>query len=740
MAAVMVVALMAMVPTVSAAPDPDSGFSPYPVGVPPSDSITIIKGTENVNISAWIAAIGKTEPITIVGAEGTDIEGETHTITDVSDFDVSEGWSKGLYGVGKSTATKTIFVEEPTITTKIKLEDGTDVTNGVIVEGQRFYVEVTTNFGAVLGRDENPAYIKLKTINPDGTEITEDAEGTPFKREDVTTDKVRFPSTGFYTLVDAGTYEITAMTPSPGKPVNNKLEAKAATVTLEVTTEVVTIDVEEATVPEGEDVIVTGTGRSKTWYSLEIDSGGGIFKTGVKNVYPGEKATADHTGHVAIPGEDPSKSRFAAVKTNAAGIFRAEIDTATTAVSTGSYTVYVEKDTDDEDKVEFRVVELKVTVETDKSAYVVGEDVEISGTSPAGDYIIVAIDDVIMSHERIKADDTYEYKWTETDEKIPGSYKIEVWNVPVTVPESKAGVYTNWKTYYPVGSSSERIPESADATITVYLSEPGLKAELSRTEVALGDEFWVKGEALGADNVLVLAIAPKGSGGTAIDSDTARTSPNLDENIYAKTVSVSAIDYTFEHKVDVHEDADGGEYLIVVLCPGKDDKFEKDKVTVGDFVTDSLVRRYGINTSSKTQDQLLDIIKDATVDTVGSDDLIWVGKVKCEEGKVTLNPIADVAAGEPLVVSGTTNRKNGHPIVITVKGPMELPAKTAYVENGTFNVTFDTTGAKVGTYTVKADDGDGHTDETTVEILTAASTPTPTATPHANINTGTTRL
>ncbi|MHC1566582.1 MAG: hypothetical protein ACXQTD_02350, partial [Candidatus Syntropharchaeia archaeon] len=138
---------IAMVPMVSAAPDPDSGFSPYPVGVPPSDSITIIKGTENVDISAWIAAINKTEPITIVGAEGTDIEGETHTITDVSDFDVSEGWSKGLYGVGSSTATKTIFVEEPTITTKIKLEDGTDVTNGVIVEGQRFYVEVTTNFG-----------------------------------------------------------------------------------------------------------------------------------------------------------------------------------------------------------------------------------------------------------------------------------------------------------------------------------------------------------------------------------------------------------------------------------------------------------------------------------------------------------------------------------------------------------------------------------------------------------------
>ena len=46
-----------------------------------------------------------------------------------------------------------------------------------------------------------------------------------------------------------------------------------------------------------------------------------------------------------------------------------------------------------------------------------------------------------------------------------------------------------------------------------------------------------------------------------------------------------------------------------------------------------------------------------------------------------------------------------------------------------FNVTFDTTGAMVGTYTVKADDGDGHTDTVTVEILAVAPTPTPTPTP-----------
>ncbi len=53
----------------------------------------------------------------------------------------------------------------------------------------------------------------------------------------------------------------------------------------------------------------------------------------------------------------------------------------------------------------------------------------------------------------------------------------------------------------------------------------------------------------------------------------------------------------------------------------------------------------------------------------------------------------------------------------------ELAPQTVQVENGTFRATFDTTDAVTGTYTVKADDGDGHVAVTSVNII--AETPAP---------------
>jgi PGF-pre-PGF domain-containing protein len=110
--------------------------------------------------------------------------------------------------------------------------------------------------------------------------------------------------------------------------------------------------------------------------------------------------------------------------------------------------------------------------------------------------------------------------------------------------------------------------------------------------------------------------------------------------------------------------------------------------------------------------------------TPGFSTFTITGKEIVEATYVRLDTIASVGVGVPLVVSGTTNRKEGFAIVITIKGPMELTPQTVRVEKGTFNATFDTTGAIVGAYTVKADDEDGHKDETTVEIVTAVPTPT----------------
>jgi hypothetical protein len=99
---------------------------------------------------------------------------------------------------------------------------------------------------------------------------------------------------------------------------------------------------------------------------------------------------------------------------------------------------------------------------------------------------------------------------------------------------------------------------------------------------------------------------------------------------------------------------------------------------------------------------------------------------KEETTYMKLDTLPTVEIGEPLVINGTTNRAEGTQILVTVKGTVELIPAMFRVENGTFNATFDTFAAPEGTYTVRADDGAGHSDEAMVNLR--PPTPTPTAT------------
>jgi len=261
---------------------------------------------------------------------------------------------------------------------------------------------------------------------------------------------------------------------------------------------------------------------------------------------------------------------------------------------------------------------------------------------------------------------------------------------------------------------------NTDEIAVILTRGPELTAELSTTVVALDDDFTIGGFAPGSKSVNILSVAPKGGDGSSIDG--------TGTGIYDTVTSISVVDYTFSRKIDVGWDVDTGRYLVAVLSPGLDGEYNglPSGTGVSDFMT-QLQNKY--NLAAKTQNQILVIIQDATVDVAGSDDLLWVDYIKVESPFVSLDPIADVGIGEPLVVTGESNRKDGYPIVVTCKGPVELDPQTVKLQNGTFSVTFDTTGAKEGKYTVKADDGDGHTDELTVEIVTAVPTPPPEVTP-----------
>ena len=155
-----------------------------------------------------------------------------------------------------------------------------------------------------------------------------------------------------------------------------------------------------------------------------------------------------------------------------------------------------------------------------------------------------------------------------------------------------------------------------------------LTAELSTTLVACGDDFRVSGVSRNADSVNILVIPPRGSSGTQIATGSVN-SGKPSENLYHKTASVSKINREFEKEITVDKDADTGKYLVVVLSPGKDGRYgATDADPSGIF--SKLVKDYGLDVTAMTQEKLVAIIQDATVDAVGSDDLIWLEYVKVE--------------------------------------------------------------------------------------------------------------
>jgi hypothetical protein len=110
-------------------------------------------------------------------------------------------------------------------------------------------------------------------------------------------------------------------------------------------------------------------------------------------------------------------------------------------------------------------------------------------------------------------------------------------------------------------------------------------------------------------------------------------------------------------------------------------------------------------------------------------------KLSVRRPEVALYVPAEVIIGENLTIAGSSNRE-GHTIILKVKGPLDLGTKFVTVLEGQFDATFSTTEALTGEYTVEASDGEGHTDTATVTIIPPArvwegptATPEPSSTP-----------
>ena len=380
----------------------------------------------------------------------------------------------------------------------------------------------------------------------------------------------------------------------------------------------------------------------------------------------------------------------------------------------GSYTVKV-KDLDSvtEDFVDISVTEKKVTITTPQTC-AIGADLVVNGTSNTGKTIDIAIEDRI-----VKVD-------TSIDKK--GKFEVKLPTPATSGTGTEGGIKI--KTFidgdFSLGQDASGVED--DGSIMVLMVTGDLTAESSATLVPPGDSFTLRGTALGSKVVDILIVAPKGGSGKGMNPSNSEAN-GLPCGIVYETASVSS-DFIWSVEIDVDEDADTGTYLVFVLSPGKNKIY--DGIRDDDLLNGTKTKYYGGDLSrlaGKTQAQINATLYDGTIGTAGSDDFMKKLSIKVGTAEVSLYSIADVEIGSDLVVAGTSNRE-GHAIIVKVKGPINLGTKFATVENGKFKATFSTSEALTGEYTVEADDGESHKDTTTVNIvLPVRATPSPTPVP-----------
>jgi hypothetical protein len=341
---------------------------------------------------------------------------------------------------------------------------------------------------------------------------------------------------------------------------------------------------------------------------------------------------------------------------------------------------------------------------------VIGDKIMIRGTATSGTYVSVYIDDVLhrQLQDLVLEDGEFskEVTTTEVGMFISGTVRLKAWidcecNVPTCQP-----------------STADKPTRSPDGSTNVFMVRPWLTARLSTDSVDQEDDFTVEGTAPGSRHVTILCVPPKGGGGKSL----------LDKGVTGISLvkaSVSTTDHTFTKKMTVQEDADSGVFYVIVLSSGMDGEWDMTGESNLEYALDERYRIPSLMSGiihAKTEEDVVEIFEDLT-QCAGSDDLMRILTLKVGEIEtLTLNPIDDVVVGEPLEVTGATSRKDGSIIWITVKKPYyEIVPQAAIVKDNTFSATFDTTGAQLGTYTVKANDGYGYTAATSVNII--AGTP-----------------
>ena len=388
---------------------------------------------------------------------------------------------------------------------------------------------------------------------------------------------------------------------------------------------------------------------------------------------------------------------------------------------------YEQTDGGDEiDEVTFRVSEGEEGLEILQpgAAYVAGDDVDVEGTAdPAIDAVAVyARDDedweLIGSLDRVSVD--ADGTWDENDVtlseesrilRVPGTYRIGVIDIEDADLDGDGEADATLSTSdFSSGTSVQRgirvTDQALDGQMVTY-----------NGQVAVEDgTINVSGVAPGAEQVVVVFVGDRGS--VVVNRDTVD-----DEDV-------------FDNEDTVLSDADGlleeGNVRGFIISPARDNVFGGEtQRSVTEFTTflNDLEER------GLTQDQAIELIREASVEDEGSDDLLVetefeftdadtvIRNVYAEGAGDNVSGVQPVALGETMQIEGVTNlRPDDNTIVLEmIRGPtaesFDVGVADDWGTDGTWSTSIAVpSDAEAGTYTLRADDGETITTET-IEIV-----------------------
>ena len=690
------------------------------------------------------------------GLDGTWYNEDTNeAITFAGGYLTGDNIKEGTYrNSPKDEEARSIYVRYPDARIEATV-NGVSVIGGTVPDDAEITFTLNNLTAGYSLSKEGYGDFCLSFINPDGvptfylnglkpSDINEDDKTVTFNLEGADVDAGEWQVQAYFNATGAGGQLVTTT------PDKYKYGQTLYKFTVTDTDNEITINTDSVIL--GNSFTVTVEGYPGTWAKIWCDDAdASIFavagqpnvygiKDGMLNIESTDLEVSENGIYVKIADNGKKTVALKALKED--GKFTIKSEYYVSSVDQ-NYLETKKPDNDDKESTKAKtakitVIEGAISISAEQDFYYLGNDVDLFGTNTETDDVYLYIKGSNVDFQPLKdGNDIYKINVNSDnswDEEIDG----------VVFNNFDAGTYTIYavavqledyedKEEYDGDDLEDILSDFTYATVSLALKQPFLNAALSTTVVAQDSDLTITGNAEAADTLRFYVFG---------------------NNKFAEGTITVEDDGTFEEDIDIDEDDYAtGQYFLVLQHPMYDGEFNigpladanSDKVgnkdsynivlnTKGSYADDATDAKIDIlfNTLNRQSANAAEALCQA-LDTQNIDDVYVKATFVVATPTASMNPVSDVTKGSKLVVSGTSNMAPGEIVTVemlstafaaipkeSVNSASFMSLVTKVQDDGTWEVTFDTTGLNVDEYTLSATIGDIKTSAVIVKVTEGA--------------------